>query len=507
MMGVLSLKNMAYAWTPSAVHPFLKRLESSQTGSRLARGAFWSMAGAIISRGLMMAAWIVVARVLGKSVYGEFGIIRSTVDMFAVFAGFGLSLTATKYIAEFRLSDPARAGRILSLSGMFAALSGGAIAIGLYFFSPWLAQKTLNAPHLADAIRIGGLMLLANSLNGAQTGALAGFEAFRAIAVVNSVCGLLAFPLFWFCSHRWGLYGLLWAYTGNLWLIWLLSHIALRAAAAADHVPFTWNNCWREWPILWHFSLPAVLSGLMVSPVKWTGNAWLVHQSEGYAAMGLFSAVLIFQGALLFVSSWLSRPLLSMLANKGDNVSDKLAKLNILISWCLGIMVAVPFLCFPEIGEWLFGREYSGAQFRMALSLTLLYTCVVMYKEGLARVLAVRNLMWWGFLSNAVWGGILLVSAYYLVPFGAPGLAASYLLAYVINTLVIMPLYVKRNLVPANTLFSKETFIIWTTLAGLTGMVVLDLALLSRVLIFASSIVILTISIRNIACFSQRHIS
>jgi O-antigen/teichoic acid export membrane protein len=57
---------------------------------------------------------------LGKTGYGELGMIQTTVGMFGVFAGFGLGVTATKHVAEFRRSDPARAGRIIGLSSVFA---------------------------------------------------------------------------------------------------------------------------------------------------------------------------------------------------------------------------------------------------------------------------------------------------------------------------------------------------------------------------------------------------
>jgi O-antigen/teichoic acid export membrane protein len=95
------------------LQPFFKRIEASDIGIRLARGVFWSMAGAMISRGLMLVATVAVARLLGKTGYGELGMIQSTVGMFGVFAGFGLGLTATKHVAELRQSDPIRAGRIL----------------------------------------------------------------------------------------------------------------------------------------------------------------------------------------------------------------------------------------------------------------------------------------------------------------------------------------------------------------------------------------------------------
>src|ERR1022692_3038167 len=41
--------------------------------------------------------------------------IQSTVGMLGIFAGLGLGITATKYVAELRSHDPERAGRIIAL--------------------------------------------------------------------------------------------------------------------------------------------------------------------------------------------------------------------------------------------------------------------------------------------------------------------------------------------------------------------------------------------------------
>src|SRR5271157_1570211 len=90
--------------------PFLLKLKSrvlnSPVGYRLARGAFWSIIGSLISRGLGMVAGILVARLLGKHDYGQLGMVQSTTGMFGIFAGFGMGLTANKHVAEFRRQDP-----------------------------------------------------------------------------------------------------------------------------------------------------------------------------------------------------------------------------------------------------------------------------------------------------------------------------------------------------------------------------------------------------------------
>jgi hypothetical protein len=57
-MPAFSIKEIFYACCPARFYPMLDRIETSDIGSRLVRGAFWSMLGAVISRGLMMVALI-----------------------------------------------------------------------------------------------------------------------------------------------------------------------------------------------------------------------------------------------------------------------------------------------------------------------------------------------------------------------------------------------------------------------------------------------------------------
>src|SRR6516165_235420 len=106
------------AFMPPFLKAFWEKLCGSPLGYRLARGAVWSFVGAVVSRGCGLLSSILVARMLGKTGFGELGILQSSVGLFATFAGFGLGLTSTKYVAEFRLKDPARAGRVIGVSSI-----------------------------------------------------------------------------------------------------------------------------------------------------------------------------------------------------------------------------------------------------------------------------------------------------------------------------------------------------------------------------------------------------
>jgi len=493
------LKKLAYICSPSAIHPFFRRIEASDVGSRLAHGVFWSMAGSVISRGLMLCATVLIARMLGKTVYGELGMIQSTVGMFGVFAGFGLGLTATKHVAEFRQSDPERTGRIILISGLFAMGTGGLMALGLLIFSPWLAESTINAPHLTGVLRIGALILFINALNGAQTGALAGFEAFKTIAYVNLFVGLISFPILIGGAYFGGLTGAVWALAINLCFNWLLNHVALRKEASRYRIPFTFKNCRQELPLLWKFALPATLSGIMVGPANWVCRALLTNQPNGYDEIGILTAALVFQGLLLFVAEMLSAPLLSMISNAGGNISEKLGTVNMLSTWFLGVMVAIPLLCFPELAQLVFGSSYATRSFKLTFSLIIFCSAIMMFKQGLARVLTANSLLWWGFFSNSLWAVILIFASVLLVPWGAPGLAASLTISYILNTLVLLPLYHSRNLVPKGTLLSIESCLIWLILIGLVLLNIVDASLGYRLVALGPCLLFTGLAFRRIA--------
>lgn len=495
----MNIKSISSACSAYYLRPIISRIENSPIGYRLAKGVFWSMVGSMISRGLMMCSTVLVARMLGKTVYGELGMVQSTVGMFGIFAGFGLGITATKHVAELRQSDPHRVGRIIGLSGLFAVGTGGVMASGLFFMAPWLATHTINAPHLASVLKVGAFILFINALNGAQTGALSGFEAFKTIANVNLFVGLISFPILVGGTYLGGLTGAVWALVINLCFNWLLNHLALRKEARRYSIPFTIKNCCRELPIIWNFALPATLSGIMVGPANWTCRALLAKQPDGYNELGILTAALAFQNLLIFVSNMLSAPLLSMVSNAGESISENLEKANILSTWILGVVVAIPLLCFPEIAELIFGHDYATRSFQVTFALVLFCTSIMMFNGGLARILAAKNLLWWGFFSNTLWASMLIGSSIFLVGWGAPGLGVSLTLAYGFKTVVLLPLYYSRNLIPKGTLISFRSSLIWLILMVLVFLNLADVSLACRIVVFVPCLLLVCFAFKNIA--------
>ena len=434
--------------SPLWLRKYAERIEASPLGYRLAKGVFWSLAGVLISRAFMLAASVGVARILGKKGFGELGIIQATVGMFGALAGFGLGLTATKHVAEFRHREPQRAGGVIRLSGIVAFISGGMMSLCLVIFAPWLAENSISAPHLASALQIGAVVLFISALTGAQTGALSGFEAFKAIAHINLLSGLSSFPILIGGAYLGGLTGTVWALAINLTVNWLLNHLVLKREAKRFGVPLSSDNWRSELPVLWRFSLPAVLGSILLAPANWACGALLVNQPDGYAEMGIYNAAKQWQLAILFIPGILAQVILPLLSNLNTESKvlqyQKILKFNIFLNAGIALIVIVPLFFFANLIMSVYGPGFErGLDVLRILALSAVLVAV---NNVIGQGIASKGRMWTGFLFNALWAMALLGTTWIFIRlgFGGIGLAYATLIAYAFHT-VWQGLYLIRE--------------------------------------------------------------
>ncbi|MGO9239979.1 MAG: oligosaccharide flippase family protein [Bryobacteraceae bacterium] len=415
---------------------------------RFARGAVWSLLGALMAQGATLAAAVITARLLGREQFGEYGMIQSTVGMLGIFAGLGLGVTATKYVAELRTRDPQRAGRIIALGTAAAIVSGGLLALALAACAPLLASKTLNAPALAQELRIASVLLFFNALNGAQIGALAGFEAFRAIAQINLARGILTIPVTVILVYWCRLPGAIWALAATAALTCVLSQIWLREQCAASGVGPRLSSAWRECRVLWSFSTPAFLCGVLAGPSVWAASTVLVNQPGGYAEMGIFSAASQWRNAVGFIPGVVAQFALPILSNlNGQRDAPRYARAlrwNLILTAAAATAVAVPVaLGAPAIMR-LYGRGFQQGWLVLVLSTA---TAVISCISGVvATAILSAGSVWIGLAFNAMWAVVLLAGCYRFIPTHlALGLAGSMLFAYAATT-AWQAIYVRQRL-------------------------------------------------------------
>lgn len=407
----------------------------SPLGYRLVKGSFWALLGSVASRAMMLVASIVIARVLGKEEFGELGAIQSTVGMLGIFAGLGLGLTATKYVAEFRQKDPAKAGRIIALSFVVTLVTGSFLTILLYLLAPWLAAATLAAPHLYPLLRIGTLLLLFGAINGAQVGALSGLEAFRPLAGINMFSGIASFPIMLACVYFGGLSGVVWGYVVSAMISCLGSHYMLRVETRSKNIAIHFAGCFKEWRILYSFSLPAVLSQIMVGPVNWLCAVMLINQPNGYAELGIFNAANQWYNALMFLPGIIGQvamPILSEQIGIQELRSSKRVLKYSIMANAACVLPIVAISCFASsFVMGLYGRDFDGSG--GILIVVLLTAALVSVQNPVGNIIAAADKMWIGFLTNFGWGIVIILLTYLFLTQGALGFAYARLGAYIVH--------------------------------------------------------------------------
>lgn len=472
---------------------------------KLIYGFFWNFISAVASQGFPLIASIVTARLLGTYGYGQLGMITSTIVLFSTFAGLGLGTTATKYIAQYHQTDPNRTGHIMGLTNLFGVVSGTTMCIILFIIAPWLATNMLAAPALTTELRIVSILLIFNTLLGIQSGTIAGFGAFKSLARIAIIQGIIASVLTIIGVYFFGLLGAVIALVINSAANLILYRISIRNLVKEFKVKINYLKSWDEKNIIWELSLPTMLSGVMVGPVIWIANIIIINDPGGYAQLGIFNAANQWRSVLNFLPIVIGGVLLPMVSANINKENTALETVNVLASWIVVIIIALPLISFPEIIAFFYGQDYSSTIFLQSISLMMLVSCILSYKEGIGRKLIANNLMWWGFLSNIVWGILFIVFVMMFKNLGSLGLALSYFISYAINTVIFVPFYLSRKVVPKNLLISPEVLIIWIILIIQSILALLNVSLLIRFISLIISIIILIFSFYKIWSLNLRN--
>ena len=407
--------------------------------ARFARGTVWSIAGAVISQGLTLIASIVTARILGKAGFGELGMINSTVGMFGTFAGFGLGLTTTKYVSEYRSNEPQKAGRIIALASLVAAISAGLLSVGMLLFAPFIATCALAAPRLAGELRIGAFLLFLNTVNGVQTGTLSGLEAFKAIAQSNLARGLLSFPLIIGGVWLWRLPGAVFGLVLASGIGWLFNHLFLKRKCHAAGIVVERRCIWQERDILSRFTFPAFLANAAMGPVAWLANAMLVNQRNGYAELGIFNAAYQWRTAMLFLPGLVGQVVLPMLSSLQSARHQNSVRKMVLGAMGLNALFVSPaLLLILLLSNRIMAFYGHGFASEGAVLIIMAITAGLYAVETpVGDIIAASGRMWLGASTNLGWACVLLTSSWFLLRlgWGARALATAYLVAYTVHAI------------------------------------------------------------------------
>ena len=418
---------------PEGLRAIFRKLEASPLATRFARGVFWSLFGSVTSRVLAVISSIIAARLIGKSAFGELGIVQNTIAMVGTLAGFGLGTTALKYVAEFRGQDSRRTGRMIALFRVAAWGTGTILGVLLVGIAPWLCRSILKQPDLTGYVQIGSLLMLFSAVNGSQNGVLSGFEAFKTIARVTTIGGLLNFPMIVGGALYAGLPGIVCALILGQMVACLLNAHALRLEMIRHNIPLTFIGWTRELPVLWQFSVPAVLGTLVISPVTWACTAMLVRQPHGLEHMGAFNAANQWFNALMWLPYMMDQAVLPILSER-FGAKDRTQTSILLFGLIkLNAAIAIPLVLIGGLlSPYIMGGYGTGFVGEWPTLVAMLATAgLFAIQLPVGNVIAASGRMWLGLCLNLTWSVVFISASWFLVGWGSLGLAIARFLAYV----------------------------------------------------------------------------
>jgi O-antigen/teichoic acid export membrane protein len=403
---------------------------------RFIRGVSWNLVGTFLAQGSVFAANIVVANRLGPESFGEFSLLQNTALTLSAIAQMATGVTATRYIAEYRASDPDRAGRIIGFCALFTLATGLIAGLLLFALAGWLSTTILNAPHLSDGLKIMAVYLVFSAMSGCQMGALAGLEGYRRIARLGALHGMIHIALCAACVWFYGLSGALWGLVASLVVRWWLYHVAIRQEAAILGIKPAYVMHRHERGVLFRFSVPAALAGFTTMPALWLANTFLAQQPDGYTQLGLYSAAINLKAAVMFLPLTVNTVSTSLINNQ-LGIGQKARYRRVFLA---NTFVTAGSALFGTLVAVTFGGYFLklfGAEFEKASDILLVLMLAVVPESlmiSLYQIVQSREKMWWSFFAVALPRDVLVCGlAFVLVPsMAAAGLAWSYLLASVV---------------------------------------------------------------------------
>lgn len=428
------------------------RLKGSRLASKMASGVFWLSVGSVPSRIAMLITTCMVVRILGQYTYGEFTLVRSTVNAFITVASFGMGRTSTKYVSELLVTDRDRVGRIIALNYVFTIFSSVAVAIVFCIAAPWMCDTLIEAPHLVLQTRLSSLLLILTALVGAQTGVLTGFQSYKEIAYSLSISGFASIPFFWLGARFGGLTGAILGASAAPLFNCLCNSFYIHRRLRRGRITCRYRECWREIGVLWNFCLPATLVSMLMSFVTWGASVMLARQPNGTSELGVFDVARQVQTAVLYfpvLAANVVVPSLSELnALKDADRYEKTVRCNVILNAIFTLTLALFLIPFSKMIMRTFGDDFvSGAG---TLVILLILSVVMSVSNVYTSALTSLGELWTKFWLTVVWSvivlGALLLNGYWLP--GAIGLAVAMLCAYLVQTLgmkICIMLHMKRT--------------------------------------------------------------
>ena len=381
---------------------------------RFASGAFWSIAGMALSRVLTLAALVVLGRILTQDLFGRFCVVRSSLLMIGSLAAVGLGPTTSKYLAGYLKDDSVLAGQLLGFLRLACLCIGVVVAFSTFVLAPWISSTVLETPKLASVFRIAIPLVLFYSLRRIQKSTLAGFEAFKDDALLDTCFSILLVP-FVVIGALWGrleggFMGM--AFAGLVTLV--MGEFCIRNQVSRRRIHVSYKSIWANLRVVSRFALPTALCSFLFLPSYWFSEILLIRFSGGFSESAMYAAADQWRYLILSLPLTLNAVALPILSSS-EVITEKpqvrrLLRLNIVLSGGVAFLVAMVLAVASPMIMRGYGEDFvSGSTTLSLLGIAAGFSSV---SSVAGTALLSAGYAWLRFWLHFLWSLSLLLLAY-----------------------------------------------------------------------------------------------
>ncbi len=469
--------------------------------------SFWSVIGSVIAKILLFLVWIFVARILSPELYGEFSIIKSTTLLFADFVGMSFAIAATKYIAEYH-NDSAKLEKLIGFFILIGVIFGIIACLLVFCLADKICIYLLKAEHLKGLIQASSLVLFVSTLNNGQMGILRGFSKYKLVAKINLLQILLAAPVFVVGTIYFSLKGAVFAYVFYNVIVCFLAQYEIRKICKERAIVPTFRNLNNEVKVIFNYILPYMISIFVTILAQWYNETRVAALGgEGFVQLGYYSAINVIQTTIISFAVVVCSPFVPIMAKYKKDASSiaMLNRLNTLIPLYVSMLIAIPLMLFPQIITIFYGDDYATCEMYILTVIIVSYSVLIIYKQAIARLVAVYELQWIYLLDSVVLSVSFVVGFKLLYSWGIFGLTCTFLVSYLLSCLIFTPVYVRKGLITKDIFKDKLLWLLVASMLVAGGLFVLNCALYVRLLFLLLFCTMLGIYIfRQISAYRNR---
>jgi O-antigen/teichoic acid export membrane protein len=348
-----------------------------------AKGGFFLIIGSFFATIISAVASIIVTRLLGQDLYGQYVLALTVPQMLFLFTDFGISQGIVKFAASLRIKgETTQMVKIIKYGMLIRTIVGCAIFLVNFALADFFAIVFQNMPELGVYIRVASFSILFQVVYTTVTSAYVGldkteYNAFTtnieatAKAVISIVLVLAGFSIFGAVTG----YVVGYLIGGGIGLALLLNMIRRYAAKDDDSVGFV-----ESLKTLMKYGMPLYVAALFVGFIP-PYQYFVLGIFTSKAAIGNYKAAVNFITLITIVSIPITTTLLPAFSKLENTTSEK-ARTFFLFANKYTTMLIVPIvtivLAFSnEIVQIVYGPDFQAA------GLFLAVYCILYFLTGI----------------------------------------------------------------------------------------------------------------------------